>query len=63
MPSIKMSRDYTTLHNSPRGYGMRALFLALPTDMVCHCRMVATERRDAATQEKLGGRELDVAHE
>ena len=42
---------------------MRALFLAPPTDMVCHCRMVATERRDAATQEKLGGRELDVAHE
>jgi len=42
---------------------MRALFLAPPTDMVCHCRRVATERRDAATQEKLGGRELNVTHE
>ena len=35
---------------------MRAAFLAPRTEMVCNCRAVATETRDAATQENLRGR-------
>src|SRR5260221_6317969 len=57
--SHKVERIFIS-HNSPRGYGMRAFILAPPTLMPCHCRRVATERRDAVTQEKLGRREFDV---
>ena len=46
---------YSGRYNSPWGYGIRATFLAPATAIPCHCRTIATETRDAATQENLRG--------